>query len=190
MSFQDWTSEAVKSRVIEMAATLRKLPAHKGPKSFANNMPDVVRRYDEAYGFETAKVKIRATGGEIARMEECFGWVNSFLDEADRKLVYDYGFIKSRKGVSLEAYLRKNDTVRRTFQRQINRCCQQIAESLNRLYAVRLTVTLDNVSDFDDNSHQQTVSSESCVRGANHFMTPDAKPRNIPSLREKMKPAA
>ena len=177
--FADWTYDQVRARIVEMAETLRKLPAVEGPSTKSNNMPDIVRRYDEAYGFETARARIRATGAEIARMEECFDWINTYLGEEDRKLIYDYGFIKSRKGMYLDRYLERNDMVRRTFERRINRCCQDIALALNRKHLVRFDIPLDGVSQNHVEEQSSTVSSEKC---ATHWIAPDAKPQVDPTL--------
>lgn len=179
MAFREWTFETIRARIVEMAETLRKLPAVNGPSIKSNNMPEIVRRYDEAYGFETARARIRATGAEIARMEECFGWINTYLGEADRKLIYDYGFIKTRKGLYLERYLERNDLVRRTFERKIQRACQTIASALNRKHLVRLDIRLDGVSQNSVEDTPTTVSSEKC---ATHWIAPDAKPQVDPAL--------
>lgn len=177
--FADWTYDQVKARVVEMADTLRKLPALNGPRMFGNNMPDVVRRYDESYGFEPSRSFVRATAGEIARMEEAYGWINSYLGEEQRKLVYDYGFIKTRKGMYLDRYLERNDMVRRTFERKIQRACQTIASELNRKHLVRLDIRLDGVSQNSVEDTSSTVSSEKC---ATHWIAPDAKPQVDPAL--------
>lgn len=179
MAFREWTYETIRARVVEMAETLRKLPAVEGPSTKSNNMPEIVRRYDEAYGFETARARIRATGAEIARMEECFGWINTYLGEEDRKLIYDYGFIKTRKGMYLDRYLQRNDMVRRTFERKIQRACQTIASELNRKHLVRLDIRLDGVSQNSVEDTPTTVSSEKC---ATHWIAPDAKPQVDPAL--------
>jgi hypothetical protein len=154
ITFTDWTYESVRDRVVEMARTLRLLPSVDGPRAFGNNMPEVVRRYDEAYGFEPARYRAKATASEIARMEECFGWINAYLDEEGRKLVYDYGFIKTRKGMYLDAYL-------------------------NRLYRVRFTMAVDAVSQIVPEHTSTTVSSEKC---ATHWIASDGKPHVDPAL--------
>lgn len=179
MSFTEWTYEAVRERIIEMASTLRLLPKDNGPKQFGNNMPDIVRRYDESYGFDRTRVRVLPTSHQLSRMEECFGWINEHLDEKSRKLIYDYSFIKVRRGQLIDRYLRENDIARRTFERQVRKACQQIADNLNRLYHFRLTIALDGLSQNHVDLPASSVTSE---KRANHWMTPDAKPQIDPDL--------
>ncbi|KAB2701332.1 hypothetical protein [Brucella lupini] len=187
MNYQAWTYEAVRDRVVEAAQTLLSSPADLGPRAKQGAFSDLVAaviqtEYDRAPSYRRI-----LSAGALSRMEETWKWINDYLDEEDRKLVYDYGFIKSRKGLYLDRYLEKNDMVRRTFERRIKRCCQLIADNLNRLYSVRFTERLDDVSQIEVDIVTTKVSSEKC---ANHWRAPDAKPKNIPSLHEKMKPAA
>jgi len=185
VSYQAWTYEAVRDRVIEAAQTLLASPAALGPRMSQGAFSDMVSaviatEYDRAPSYRRV-----ISAGALSRMEQTWAWINSYLDEADRKLVYDYGFIKSRKGVYLERYLEKNDMVRRTFERKIQRACQLIANNLNRLYSVRLTMTLDDVSQNEVDTASTTVSSESRDRRETHWIAPDGKPLIDTALPEK-----
>lgn len=186
MTYQAWTHKDVEARVVEAAATLMLMPNVKMPET----VQAIWREYKDDYGKGKTRYRKRPEGAAMDRMYETWGWINALEGEADRKLLYGWACVKARKGAKLKHFALENMMDDRFLKRKIDDLNQQIANNLNRLYLVRLTDGVDPVSENDDNSHQQTVSSESCVRGANHFMTPDAKPRNIPSLREKMKPAA
>lgn len=180
--FQDWTYEQVRERVIEAAETLRASPGALGPRMANGAFSEMVAahiatEYDSAPSYRRV-----ISAGALSRMEETWTWINTYLGEADRKLLYDYGFIKSRKGMFLERYLERNDMVRRTFERKINRCCQTIASALNRKHLVRFDIRLDSVSQNEVEHTSTTVMSEKRAHGPGHWIAPDAKPQIDPAL--------
>jgi hypothetical protein len=179
MVFTDWTYEQVRARIIEAAETLAASPAALGPRmsqgAFSEMVSAVIAtEYDRAPSYRRV-----ITAGALSRMEETWTWINSYLEEEDRKLVYDYGFIKSRKGMFLDQYLSKNEMVRRTFERKINRSCQVIALALNRKHLVRLGIPLDGVSQNSVETSPTKVSSE---KYATHWIASDGKPHVDPAL--------
>lgn len=177
--FQDWTYETVRTRIVEAAETLLATPASLGPRMAGGAMGDVVREIGESYGYGTTTYRRVLAPGALSRMEEVWVWINTYLAETDRKLVYDYSFIKTRKGMYLDRYLQRNDMVRRTFERKINRCCQTIASALNRKHLVRFGNPIDAVSQISVEDTSSTVSSEKC---ATHWIAPDGKPHIDPDL--------
>lgn len=180
--FHDWTAAQVKDRIIEAAETLRASPGALGPRMANGAFSDMVAAHI-ATEYDSAPAYRRViSAGALSRMEETWTWVNGYLQEADRKLVYDYGFIKSRKGMFLEQYLSRNEMVRRTFERKINRCCQTIALALNRKHLVRLNIRLDDVSQNSVEDQSTTVSSGKRVQRPSHWMAEDAKPQIDPDL--------
>jgi hypothetical protein len=179
VTFEDWTYEQVRDRITEAAETLLASPKALGPRMALGSMSDVVRDAMEGYGYSGVSVRRVIPPGAISRMEETWTWINTYLGEEGRKLVYDYGFIKTRKGMYLDAYLKKNDILRRTFERKIQKHCQTIADNLNRLYRVRFTMPVDDVSQNAVEHTSTTVSSEKC---ATHWVAPDGKPRVDPAL--------
>jgi hypothetical protein len=126
-------------------------------------MSDIVRDLMEGYGYQEVTVKRIPTAGAISRMYECWDWINTYLDEEARKLVYDYAFIKTRKGVYFEAYLKKIDMSRSTFERRIQSHCQRIADNLNQKHRVRLTTAFDELTEIDVNHTLSTVASKNCA---------------------------
>ena len=100
--FADWTYEQVKARIIEAAETLMASPAALGPRMALGSMSEVVQAYSDAYGAAPAGYNRIPAPGALSRMEETWQWINSYLGEEDRKLIYDYGFIKTRKGMYLD----------------------------------------------------------------------------------------
>jgi hypothetical protein len=177
--FQDWTYEQIRARIIEAAETLMASPAALGPRMTSGSMSEVVRDMVESYGYSQASVRRHIAPGALTRMEETWVWINGYLNEEQRKLMYDYSFIKTRKGVYLDLYLKRNDMIRRTFERKIQRYCQIIADNLNRKHSVRLTMTLDGLSQNSVEITSTTVSSEKC---ATHWIAPDGKPQIDPAL--------
>jgi hypothetical protein len=99
-------------------------------------------------------------------METTWSWINGYLNEEQRKLVYDYGFIRTRPEKTIEAYLDKIGVSRSTFERRIRDYSQIVADKLNQEGRVRLTVPLDGVTEIGLEQHPSTVSSDRCERNA------------------------
>ncbi|MBB2832358.1 UNVERIFIED_ORG: hypothetical protein GGD51_002487 [Rhizobium esperanzae] len=68
--------------------------------------------------------------------EECFGWINSHLDEASRKPVHAWSWVKVRKGIKIAAFATGNGMNDRLLRRQIQHCRQVIANNLNCIVLV------------------------------------------------------
>ncbi|NTF43081.1 DUF6362 family protein [Rhizobium rhizogenes] len=163
MVFAEWTYEQVRGQIIEGALTLRASPAALGPRMGLGAMSDIVRDLMESYGYDEAKVRRIPSAGAISRMYETWDWINTYLTEPERKLIYDYAFIKTRRGVYLDAYLKKIDMSRSTFERRIASHCQRIADNLNQKHRVRLTVAFDDVTEIDLKPTSITVASKNCA---------------------------
>ncbi len=176
MKYEAWTWKAVETRVLEMADTLRMMPANKGPKEYGSAMPEVVRRYDESYGFETSRYRESATAANLARMEQVWGWVNGYLNEAQRKVIYAWSWVKVRKGLKIAAFAAENDMSDRMLRREITRLCQIIANNLNQNVYVRLNSDDCGLSENQPELDQSDVTSNNCERSPRSWMTPDARP--------------
>jgi hypothetical protein len=163
MVFAEWTYEQVRAQIIEGALTLRASPAALGPRMGLGAMSDIVREMMEGYGYNETTVRRIPSAGAISRMYQTWDWINTYLNEEGRKLVYDYAFVKTRKGVYFDAYLKKIDMSRRTFERRIAAHCQQIADNLNQKHRVRLTVAFDDVTQIALKDTSITVASKSCA---------------------------
>lgn len=164
MVFAEWTYDQVKAQIIEAAYTLRASPADAGPRLKGGSMASVLHEMVGAFGESEHNVR-RAppSAGAISRMHQVWEWINAYLDEDARKLVYEYSFIKTRKGVYIEAYLRKIDMSRSTFERRIQAYCQRIADNLNQKHQIRLTVALDGVTETGLEHASTTVNSKKCA---------------------------
>lgn len=182
IAFQDWTMEQVRERIVEAAETLRASPGALGPRMAGGAFSEMVAAHLATEYSNAPSFRRVISASALSRMESTWEWINTYLDEADRKLVYDYGFIKSRKGMYLEQYLSRNDMVRRTFERKINKCCQTIASALNRKHLVRLDIRLDGVSQNEVEDTSTTVTSKKRVQRPSHWRAEDAKPHIDPDL--------
>ncbi len=176
MSYGAWTWKAVEGRIIEMADTLRLTPSVSGPANFVTLMPEVVREQTESYGYSSAGYLNRASPGALDRMVECWGWVNTYLGEADRKLLYAWSWVKVRKGMKIGRFAYENDMENRILRRQITKCCQIIANNLNQNMLVRLNSDDCALSENQPENDQSDVTSKKCERNAPHWMAPDARP--------------
>jgi hypothetical protein len=179
MKFQDWTAKLVEERILEMADTLRKLPAAKGPKMFGTAMPEPVRSFQEVYGAHAARYRESASAAALGRMEQVFGWINALPGEADRKLLYAWSWVKVRKGMKISAFAEENELNERTLRRSITMICQRIAANLNQNGQLRLVHPDLQVSETQPDITSTTVSSEKCVT---HWRASDAKPHVDPAL--------
>lgn len=185
MKYEAWTAPAIRDRILEAAMTIRRLPKVMGPKMYGNALPEPVRRYDDAYGYSEASTKKRASGVAISRMEKTFEWINAYLCEDDRKLVYGWSAVKVRKGMSIAKFAEENKSYERMMRREILRCCQIIANELNRLFEIRLDKQDCRLSENAAQREPTTVSSKNRVHGITHWSDADAKPQIDTGLPEK-----
>lgn len=176
MKYEAWTWKAIEARIIEMADTLRMTPAASGPANFVTLMPEVVREQHESYGYSAAGYSNRASPGALDRMVEVWGWINAYLAEADRKLIYAWSWVKVRKGMKIGRFAYENDMSDRMLRREIVRICHIIAGELNRIMLVRLNNADCALSENEGESDQSDVTSNKCERSAPHWMAPDARP--------------
>ncbi|MGQ3211709.1 MAG: DUF6362 family protein [Shinella sp.] len=118
MTFTDWTAKAVEDRVLEMADTLRKVPAVGDPKVYGSAMPEPVRRFSDAYGGRAARYRETASAGELGRMEKCFDWT-ALPSQSDREFLYAWSWVKVRTGLTIWAFAKKNDMSESTLRRAV-----------------------------------------------------------------------
>lgn len=159
VTYQAWTYEMVRDRIIEAAETLLMNPANIGPRLVGMALFGEYK--DDYLRGEGTRIRSAPTAHALAEMEETWQWINDWLPEKDRKLVYDYGFIMSRKGLTLGVWCERNGWIRRTFERAVARCCQRIADNLNRKHQVRLTMPFDVLSQIRAKHASFEVASDS-----------------------------
>lgn len=184
MKYEAWTARAVEDRVIEAAETLMLLPDVKGPSAYGCAMPAYVQDWN-AYAAEPSRYKRRASREALDRMPETWGWINTFLDEADRRFLYAWAWIKARQGKKIADFASREGMNVRTLRRAVTRLCQRIANELNRNHAVRLNDHVDAVS---ENLVREAADIDaevaSDVKYATWWRAPDAKPRHLPERLE------
>lgn len=181
MKYQAWDYQAVRDRIIEAAETLIAHPAALGPRMASGSMSNELARASDAYGKDRPSYRRTLSAGALSRMEETWEWINTWLNEAQRKTVYDYGFIRSRKGLILAKWCERNEVVKRTFERAVRQCCQVIADKLNQINKIRLSTAMDPMSQNHVEADAETVASKKYA----HFeMMPGAKPRHDPNCPE------
>lgn len=184
MNYEAWTWKAVEGRVLEMADTIRMMPRAKGPKVYGSAMPEAVQSFSEAYGSEAARYRESASAASLARSEQVWGWINSYLDEPARKLLYAWSWVKVRKGMKISAFAARNDMNDRMLRRSIQSHCQIIANNLNRIMLVRLNSEDCDLSENEGEGDQSDVTSNSCERSPRSWMEWDAKPIHDPNSHE------
>ncbi|WP_353652375.1 hypothetical protein [Sinorhizobium sp. RAC02] len=179
MTFTDWTAKAVEDRILEMADTLRKVPAVRGPKVYGSAMPEPVRRFGDAYGSGTARYRETASAGELGRMEKCFEWINALPSQSDREFLYAWSWVKVRTGLTIGAFAKKNDMSESTLRRAVKTICQRIADRLNQNRQIRLVAPDCAVTENERFIASTTVTSEKC---ATDWRASDARPQIDPAL--------
>lgn len=176
-SYDVWTYDQVRAQIIEAADTLMMGEPDRGP-GYAGMVGEVVRDAADAYGYGTFSFRRIPSPGALTRMEEAWAWINTYLDEPDRKLIYEYGYLKTRKGLTIRRWCEKNGWEERMFERAVRRCCQQIADELNRKHAIRLTMAVDGVSGNQSEERSSEVASDNRApaRRLPYHRADDAKP--------------
>lgn len=179
VTYQAWTYEMVRERIIEAAETLLMNPASYGPRLIGMALFGEYK--DEYLRGEGTRVRRTPSAHALAEMEETWQWINDWLSEKDRKLVYDYGFIMSRKGLTLKVWCDRNGWIKRTFERAVARCCQRIADELNRKHHVRLTVPFDALSQNVVREEPDKLPDRPTPKRNEWFERSEgAKPRHLP----------
>jgi hypothetical protein len=170
VAYHDWTYQQVRGRIIEAADTARSLPRHGHKKITRAAWPEYVGLYAP-----DMRVRCVPSAGALSRMEEAWSWVNTFLDEADRRIIHDYADTKSAKGKTITALCEKNGWIKDKFEAAVRHACQQIADNLNRKHEVRLTISLDeNWQNLAHEDEQQVGSAP--PRSPTYLRTDDAVP--------------
>lgn len=81
-----WSRELVAARLREAWDTLRRMPAHVLPEKITCAWPEVVRDWQEAYGYTAERVRLaRPSPGAIDRAMESIGWFAFIALEPPRK---------------------------------------------------------------------------------------------------------
>ena len=83
------TRTDVEDRLEEAALTLRRLPdpAGSGPRGYGSSWPEYVRDPRHAYGYDEVRMRVVPSARDIARMEECIGWLR-LVGAEDARIVW------------------------------------------------------------------------------------------------------
>ena len=154
--FIQWIPKDVEDRILEAAETIMLCPPARGPQQHGNAMPEPVRRLFQDAAPTRTKVKILPEAAAIDRMEETWEWINELAEE-DRKIIYNWSYIKVRRRRYVKQVIAALGYSDRTFYRRLRRILADITENLNKNHAVQLTM----------------AQNEPILR-ANHISSPEA----------------
>jgi hypothetical protein len=172
--YQAWTAKSVEDRILEAAETELALPRLKGPKVYGSAMPTPVQDRQDAYGYHSTKVRRIPAPGALDRYPVVIDWLNHHIDSVlDRQFLWFWAIAKANPNRSVGKYAHDNGVNLRTLRRLVTRLCQQIANGLNNIYEVRLTMAFDGVSEIPHEADPEQVAS---VKYASFHREPDAKP--------------
>jgi hypothetical protein len=161
----------VRDRIIEARETTALLPYVAGAAGRSGWWPETPSDYGNSRTFRR-----RATAAEIARMEEVMGWIAALPEEADRKLLRDYAWLKTSPHARIGIWCEKNGWPERIFRRRVDLLCQRIANDLNRNTRLRLDAADCAVSEMS-----AEVIPEALPRKSAPFeRAEDAKPADLP----------
>lgn len=179
MHYTDWTARQVKEWIVEAASTTSMLSGRYGPRKFGNGMPEVVReKWKDAAPMATPSRSIPSSHA-LDRMEAVWAWINALPSEADRRLLYEWAEAKALGRGNLAAVISRSEYAERTYRMLVTRLCQRIADNLNQVYEVRLTVRVDEIAAIGDPVRDFTVRSGSYgPRTPKAWMATDAKPHH------------
>ena len=176
MTYQAWTAKDIEYRLLEAMETLMLLPAIKGPNGYGSSMPEIAMTKTEAWlagATATSRYKRRPDRDAIDRMPVTWGWINTTLSEAERKLIYGWARAKVSNRRRIARYAEKMGFTDRTMRRRITALFQKVANALNQRYVVCATVSLADVSEISTEIDPEVVSS---VKYATHWRAEDARP--------------
>ena len=170
LQYEAWTAKDVEYRILEAAETLMLCPnVHVG-----GSTGSLFNEYKDDYGPVKTTYKRRPSADALDRMPEVWSWINALPDMADRKLIYAWSYVKVRKGLKLSAFAEKNELNDRTLKRRIVAICQTIANNLNQVLAIRLTMPVDDVSENQASLVHTTITSQKCA--VTNWRARDGKP--------------
>ncbi|MCY6381022.1 DUF6362 family protein [Hoeflea prorocentri] len=175
--FQEWTADAVRERVVEAARTLAICPRALGPKAFGNAMPEPLRRQTDAYASNAPRYRRRPSAAAIARMEECWTWINRHPDGRDRQRLYDWARARAGCGGTVKSLARKEGVSERTLRRDIARVCAAIAHHLNGAHVLR---TCGGLTPGDADRAEGEGIRPTEHRSPPHWRAPGARPKIDP----------
>jgi len=87
-----WTPLLVHERFRQAVDTLRRLTNLTNrdvPHGYTSSWPEIVRSYEEGYGYDPPRLVHVAAGDKaIDALDEVIQWANEWLDPVERKLVW------------------------------------------------------------------------------------------------------
>jgi hypothetical protein len=171
MSFEQWNARDVEYRLLDAAETQMLLPRVGGPSGMAGLWPEY------ALDYRGMNLRRRASAEAISRMDEAFGWINSFLAESERKVLYAWLYFKTRKGRTVAEYAEKSGMHSKTLRRAVIAYCQCIANNLNKNGHALKTSSLAEMSQMLAYESADSVPQPRLKRSPSHMMlSPDARP--------------
>ena len=180
MKYEAWTWKDVEARVLEAAATLRLMPGTgSAPTIGVDDFSD-----DDATVY-SAKIEF-PTAAQISRMEECWTWINRWLNEAQRKLLYAWSSAKVRKGRKISGISKEYGMNERFMRREITKYCSIIMNNLNCQSIPHVDNGDLRLSENEREHGQSHVTSNNCAneKRSNTWMSSDAKPIHDPESHE------
>lgn len=176
-----WTAGEVRKRINEAAETALKLPNVKMP-GWAE--PSMWGEYQDGYAkpTRTRLSRQKPDGRVLDEMEETWSWINTWLTEDERHLVYQFSWTKARKGFKLWKLARRLNLSDSGLWRAMDDICAKIAENLNKSLIPHLTL-----NEKGQKSPPIQLHSKKCHQGrdpsSTSWMAEGAKPKVTQEVR-------
>lgn len=159
------TIPEMKERCIEAAETFRRLRIKVGPGTKSGFWPEVARQHGKDYPDDRTRVIVLPTAIEIQRAEEFSGWVNSSLDEQDRKDLRQWVALKTSRNATIRGYCKRIGLLEHNYRRKIDLVFERLTFTVFGDAAVSCSTGVDD----DRNPGQNRAPSETFWRDDAQF---------------------
>lgn len=172
------TPQSMKDRCIEAVETFRGLRIRVGPSSKSGFWPEFQFDRTKDYAPDTTRIIRLPTAIEIQHAEQFTGWVNTYLDEQERKDIWQWGTLKVLPHRTIRGYCEKIGLREHEYRRQINRIFQKLAFTVSGNSAVLCSLSVDD----NENTGENRASSGRIarVKGIEVYRPDEARPEHLP----------
>lgn len=172
------TPQSMKDHCIEAVETFRGLRIRVGPSSKSGFWPEFQFDRTKDYAPDTTRIIRLPTAIEIQHAEQFTGWVNTYLDEQERKDIWQWGTLKVLPHRTIRGYCEKIGLREHEYRRQINRIFQKLAFTVSGNSAVLCSLSVDD----NENTGENRASSGRIarVKGIEVYRPDEARPEHLP----------
>lgn len=121
------TPKEMSERCIEFTETWMAMPKAGGPAQLKSFWPEYAQDLSVAMPMEHKRVP---TARQIAEADQFQDWVNGYLDEADRREIYLWGYLKVKTGATIRSHCDKYGLKEHGYRRKIMNIYQYLVSQV------------------------------------------------------------